>query len=625
MSTLKTNNIEPVSGNGITINSSVNVTGGITASLTTPNVLTFDPISTPSVTTGGMFYSSSGNFYIESSSAWAPVLTTIPRTPNSSSYDAIVQATYPQAVDSYHFGEVAKSFISGTFGYVSDNIVLANSICSDDVDGPVFINEINIGQFPSSLNQFLGPFMAGGLAGYPHTGRLAVAAWASHVTTETSGALFLINMPHIGITQQADLVAANDNVGRMHRRGKASATGDQTCGAAFFAYTQSAANILGLSVPPTASEYVDNFQWFTLVDILYPFSASFTGSYTGSLIGTLAGTASWAQSASNALTSSFVTASNVWGPFGISSVSSASYASGSTSASYAISSSWAVSASQAVTASSADSFIIRADTFEFTGSIKTSGSIELIGNFNVLGRVSASSFTGSYTGSFTGSLLGTSSWAQSASNAISASQSTSASFASTSSYVIQALSASFVTASNVWGPNGSNSILTASYALSGLSGIAATASFVTASNVWGPFGASSVSSASYASGSTSASFASFTVSASYASGSTSASYASGSTSASFTLFATSASYASGSTSASYALSASNAVSSSWAVSASQAITSSYTFLALTSSFVTASNVWGIFGSNSVLSSSYASGSTSASYSLTASYIDGGLY
>jgi len=257
MSTLKTNNIEPVSGNAITINSSLTVTGGITASLTTPDVLTFDPILTPTVVTGGMFYSSSGNFYVESASAWTSVLTAVNRQPNSSSYDAIVQATYPNAVDSYHFGEVAKSYIS-TFGYASDNIVLANSICSDDVNGPTFINEINIGQFPSSTNQFLGPFMAGGLAGYPHTGRLAVAAWASHATTQTTGALFLINMPHIGISQQANLVLASDNVGRMHRRGKASATGDQTCGAAFFAYTQSAVNILGLSVPPTASEYVDN-------------------------------------------------------------------------------------------------------------------------------------------------------------------------------------------------------------------------------------------------------------------------------------------------------------------------------------------------------------------------------
>jgi hypothetical protein len=284
MSTLKTNNIEPVSGNGITINSSLNVTGGITASLTTPDVLTFDPISTPSITTGGMFYSSSGNFYIESSSTWAPVLTAIPRIPNSSSYDDIVRAAYPQAVDSYHFGEVIKSFISGTFGYVSDNIVLANSICSDDVDGPVFINEVNIGQFPSSTNQFLGPFMAGGLAGYPHTGRLAVAAWASHATTETSGALLLINMPHIGITQQEDLVTANDNVGRMHRKGKVDATSDLTCGAAYYAYAQASQNILGLSVPPTASEYPDNYQWFTLTNILYPFSESFSGSYSENMM-----------------------------------------------------------------------------------------------------------------------------------------------------------------------------------------------------------------------------------------------------------------------------------------------------------------------------------------------------
>ena len=284
MSTLKTNNIEPISGNAITINSSLTVTGGITGSLTTPDVLTFDPISTPTVVTGGMFYSSSGNFYVESASAWTSVLTAVNRQPNPSTYDTIVQATYPNAVDSYHFGEVAKSFISSTFGYASDNIVLANSICSDDVDGPTFINEVNIGQFPSSTNQFLGPFMAGGLAGYPHTGRLAVAAWASHATTETSGALFLINMPHIGITQQNDLVVANDNVGRMHRRGKASATGDQTCGAAFFAYTQASLNILGLSEPPTASEYVDNFQWYTLTDILYPFSASFTGSYSENMV-----------------------------------------------------------------------------------------------------------------------------------------------------------------------------------------------------------------------------------------------------------------------------------------------------------------------------------------------------
>jgi hypothetical protein len=51
-------------------------------------------------------------------------------------------------------------------------------------------------------------------------------------------------------------------------------------------------------------------------------------------------------------------------------------------------------------------------------------------------------------------------------------------------------------------------------------------------------------------------------------------------------------------------------------------TSSWATNALTASFVTASNVYGPYGSNSILSASYA---LSASYSLTASYIDGGFY
>jgi hypothetical protein len=121
--------------------------------------------------------------------------------------------------------------------------------------------------------------MAGGLAGYPHTGRLAVAAWASHATTETSGALLLINMPHIGITQQADLVP-NNNVGRMHRKGKVDATNDSTCGAAFFAYSWSSA----AGAPPDINDFPDNYQYYTLANVTYPFSDSFSGSYSENMI-----------------------------------------------------------------------------------------------------------------------------------------------------------------------------------------------------------------------------------------------------------------------------------------------------------------------------------------------------
>jgi hypothetical protein len=74
--------------------------------------------------------------------------------------------------------------------------------------------------------------------------------------------------------------------------------------------------------------------------------------------------------------------------------------------------------------------------------------------------------------------------------------------ASESIRVTNAATASFITASNVWGPHGTSSILSASYAIS--------ASFITASNVYGPHGTSSILSASYAIS------ASRTISSSYA-------------------------------------------------------------------------------------------------------------
>lgn len=62
--------------------------------------------------------------------------------------------------------------------------------------------------------------------------------------------------------------------------------------------------------------------------------------------------------------------------------------------------------------------------------------------------------------SITGSLLGTASFAVSSSRAISSS------FATTSSFALNALTASFVTGSNVFGPFGSNSITSASFTVS---------------------------------------------------------------------------------------------------------------------------------------------------------------
>lgn len=133
---------------------------------------------------------------------------------------------------------------------------------------------------------------------------------------------------------------------------------------------------------------------------------------------------------------------------------------------------------------------------------------------------------GSISGSsFTGSLFGTASQAVSASwapvnatssyalQSLSSSYALTASFASnvpaTASYALQALSASFATSASF-----ASSALTASYVLNAVSSSfatsasratsASTASFVTASNVFGPFGSNSVLTASFA---TTASFA----------------------------------------------------------------------------------------------------------------------
>lgn len=131
-------------------------------------------------------------------------------------------------------------------------------------------------------------------------------------------------------------------------------------------------------------------------------------------------------------------------------------------------------ARNALTASSADNFFVRqnitASNALITGTIIAqtlsvqyiTASTELITGSSKFGTqlTDTHQFTGSVsiTGSLTvdGTLTATSSYAL---NALSSS------YALTASYVENSQTASFVTGSNVWGPLGSNSVLSASYAL----------------------------------------------------------------------------------------------------------------------------------------------------------------
>ena len=196
---------------------------------------------------------------------WFPVVEGIERNVvNPVSYDNTVKITYPSCVNSQRFGDHAKAFIQAQ-GYTPDNVVLSESICSDDIDGPVYADIQNIGQTPASQNDFLGPFMSGGLSGYPHTGILGIQAWGSHITNTTNGALFFINTPHIGISQVG-------NVGRVWRRGKTQAQSltDNTCGAVATAIGWVAANALA----PVVANFPNDYQNYTLCAILFPFKVA---------------------------------------------------------------------------------------------------------------------------------------------------------------------------------------------------------------------------------------------------------------------------------------------------------------------------------------------------------------
>ncbi len=253
-----------------------------------------------------------------------------------------------------------------------------------------------------------------------------------------------------------------------------------------------------------------------------------------------------------AATSSFVTASNVWGPFGTSSVQSASYASGSTSASYSQTSSQVENGREKYMAlwqtgtrltsstllyetnnrigvgSTSPQFDIHlnpsysiffagnnADTANSTGLLigeqHTSQSLSASRAYAIIGVAAENAIAGTvngdivlsprtstsntgirfiYTGSSinTGSVIGQS-------------------FTSASSFISGTFALPTIASTNqphFLAYNSSSGLVT--YA-STSSINAATASFVTASNVWGPFGANSIQSASYASGSTSASYA----------------------------------------------------------------------------------------------------------------------
>jgi len=172
-------------------------------------------------------------------------------------YTATVQLTYPNAVLAERFGNRCATFIQTLCGYAPSNVVTAACICSDDKNASIFPGN-TFGQYPESLQQFSGPFFAGGIGGYPFTGIVGTFAWSSHITD--TGALFYYIQPHIGIT-------ADGQVGFMMRQGQASRSA--TCGALNVAQQYIAEGGAEPQFPSTFPFGEYDFQQYTLTANLY--------------------------------------------------------------------------------------------------------------------------------------------------------------------------------------------------------------------------------------------------------------------------------------------------------------------------------------------------------------------
>ena len=124
----------------------------------------------------------------------------------------IIRQWYPNAITTIDSVNRLIDFIEEHLDLEPEQVMLADSVCSDDV------NSI---QYPARTKELLGPFKMGGLDGFPFTGLTGMGAFASHVPD--NGAVFIYYGPHIGITKTG-------TIGEIHRFGQHK--NSACCGAA---------------------------------------------------------------------------------------------------------------------------------------------------------------------------------------------------------------------------------------------------------------------------------------------------------------------------------------------------------------------------------------------------------
>ncbi len=112
----------------------------------------------------------------------------------TASHLEIIRQHYPDAHSTADAVDRYLDLFQRRFGLRPADILLADSICADDV---------NCIEYPQRASLMPGPFKLGGLDGFPFAGLTGMGAFAGHMPDH--GAVFIYHGPHIGITKAGAL------------------------------------------------------------------------------------------------------------------------------------------------------------------------------------------------------------------------------------------------------------------------------------------------------------------------------------------------------------------------------------------------------------------------------------
>jgi hypothetical protein len=140
-----------------------------------------------------------------------------------------------------------------TRGFQKDNVLVASSLCSDEVNRPLE---------ETFLSYYGDHFSMGGLAGFPFSGVTGFGAMASHIPD--GGNCLLIYGPHVGVDSEG-------NVGKVDRRGKDKP--GTCCGSAVYASKYLQTILSGENdIPPPPTNAMDAQQTF-VSNMLLPYAS----------------------------------------------------------------------------------------------------------------------------------------------------------------------------------------------------------------------------------------------------------------------------------------------------------------------------------------------------------------